>query len=135
MELSGENSASFAGHFSRNHLSIPPCQMNYSPGGLGLDDLHDYDIIHPYACWANKTDAHSMDMIQSPCLSAPEMCIGAGVSLLRYSELGFKLDGKPSPHCSEPTVNTCHQVYEILSGKPLIQPDSDVRQRAVPVSK
>lgn len=38
--------------------------------------IHPTD--HREACWGDKVDEHFTDLIQSPALRAPEVCIGAG---------------------------------------------------------
>ncbi|OCH85614.1 kinase-like protein [Obba rivulosa] len=64
------------------------------------------------SCWADKVDEHFTDMIQTPALRAPEVCIGAGW-------------GKPADIWSLGCT-----IYELYAGTPLMR--RDIQDESVP---
>ncbi|KIM77248.1 hypothetical protein PILCRDRAFT_796290, partial [Piloderma croceum F 1598] len=135
-ELLSENLSSFSRRWNNERIPQSLAKVITRQIILGLDYLHNScGILHtgPYiiqfnreawtnsriklvdvgvGCWADKIDEHFTDLIQSPALRAPEVCIGAGW-------------GKAADIWSLGCL-----VYEMVMGKPLLK--RDIQPESVP---
>ena len=80
-------------------------------------------------CWADKTDDHFTDLIQSPAVRAPEVCIGAGWGKAAdIWSLGCLVRTKFRDYAGH--IYLYFKVYEMVMGKPLLK--RDIQPESVP---